>query len=121
MPLTSYSQSLTVVGRVVSVDPINRSFKVKARSGDMFDAIVGSTTSYQVLTNLDMRSRDAVEDPSGVKRDDGVAFALQKYVVRDRPVVVNGIYQEDGDQQRYPTSYPPGVCALLASVQTAST
>lgn len=101
MPHSRFNQSLTIAGVVVSVDEANPSFSVRVRSGDVFEAVVGPTTSYQVLTNLDLLSRDRVEDPPGAVRDDDVLFSLQKYVVRDRPVLVNGVYQEDGDRRRY--------------------
>ena len=65
MSLKSYNQSLTVAGTVVAVDLSKLSFSLRARrGGDVFEAIVGPTTAYQVLTNLDLQERDRVEDPS---------------------------------------------------------
>ena len=101
MSHTRFNQSLTIAGVVISVDVTRPSFSLRVRSGDVFEAVVGPTTSYQVLTNLDLLSRDRVEDPPEATRDDDVLFSLRKYVVQDRPVFVSGVYQEDGDQRRY--------------------
>jgi len=70
---------------------------VLARSGDTFEALVDPTTYYQVLTNLDLLSRDWVEDPGNLPSGtSGVIFNLKKYIVEGRPVFVSGIYQENG-------------------------
>ena len=67
-----------------------------ARSGDPFEALVGPTTNYQVLTNLDQLSCDRVEDPANLPSGtSGVIFNLKKYIVVGRPVFVNGIFQEN--------------------------
>ena len=100
MSLNGYSQMLTVGGIIASVDPGRKSFSVEARSGDTFEAIVGSETQYRVLTNLDAMDRDRVPDPD-IARDDHIDFNLQKYVVAGRPVFVRGIYQENGTSRRY--------------------
>ena len=95
--LNSFTQTLTVAGSVVSIDEANSSFTVLARSGDTFQVLVGPTTYYQVLTNLDLLSRESVEDPANLPSGtSGVNFNLKKYIVEGRPVFVNGIYQENG-------------------------
>jgi hypothetical protein len=101
MSFESYTQSLTVAGVVVAVDAAKRSFRLEARTGDLLDVAVGPTTYYQVMTNLDVLGRDRVKDPEGVARDDGVAWALQKYVVAGRPLFVGGLYQSHDGRQRY--------------------
>ena len=102
MPLNGYNQGLTVGGTIVSVDPGRQLFSVEARSGDTFEAIVGRETNYQVLSNLDAVDRNRVPDPQGVARDDdNIVFNLQKYAVPGRPVYIRGIYQENGNSQRY--------------------
>ena len=112
--LNSFTQTLTVAGSVVSIDEANSSFTVLARSGDTFEALVGPTTYYQVLTNLDQLSCDRVEDPANLPSGtSGVIFNLKKYIVVGRPVFVNGIFQENGGaycfQARtvYPTCRQP--------------
>ena len=102
MSLKSFTQLLTIAGTVPG-DPGPSSFKLESRSGDVFEVNVGPTTSYQVLTNLDVLGRDRVtkEPPASVPRNDPVAFALAKYVDAGRPLVVSGLYQSDGGADRY--------------------
>ena len=102
MSLKSFTQLLTIAGTVQG-DPGPSSFKLESRSGDVFEVNVGPTTSYQVLTNLDVLGRDRVtkEPPASVPRKDPVAFALAKYVDAGRPLVVSGLYQSDGGADRY--------------------
>lgn len=99
MALSSFYQELTVTGSVVAVDPDKPSFSVKARSGDVLEVMVGTTTWYQMLSNLDNLGRDRVPDPEGVAQDDRVRFNLQKYVELNRPVTINGVAYADGDGQ----------------------
>ena len=103
MPLNSFAQTLTVAGTIVSVDPAGRSFSFKARNGDTFEAFVGPTdsTNYQVLQNLDNLDRDRVPGPERAPGDDDIVYNLRKYAEAGRPVVVSGIYQENGSGQRY--------------------
>src|SRR5512144_1330332 len=101
VPHKGFNQSLTISGVVTSVDVARPSFSVRVRSGDVFEAIVGPTTSYQVLTNLDLLSRDRVEDPPEAAGDGEVPFSLRKYVVQDRTIHVTGVYQAAGDRRRY--------------------
>jgi len=103
MPVRDFNQSLTVAGFVTEVraDKGEPAFLLQARSGDVFKAVVGPTTNYQVLTNLDKIDRDRVKDPDDVARDDDIIFKLQKYIRLKRVVFVSGIYQENGNQQRF--------------------
>lgn len=102
MALHGFNQTLTVAGSVVSNNSAKPSFTVKARSGDLFEAIVGPTTYYQVLTNLDNLPRDRVPAPDGLRRDDDpVVFDLCRYAEPGRTVFVTGIYQENGGHQRF--------------------
>jgi mannose/cellobiose epimerase-like protein (N-acyl-D-glucosamine 2-epimerase family) len=101
MPLSRFCQTLTVAGAVIAVDAGKPSFSIRARSGDVFEAFVGPSTYYQVMTNLDILGRDRVDDPAGVTRTDDVTFNLQKYLQTGRPVFVSGIYQENDNRQRF--------------------
>jgi hypothetical protein len=67
-----------VTGLVVQVDPNKPSFNIRARSGDVFEVMVGPPTWYQMLSNLDNLGRDRVPEPQGVAGDDGVRYSLQK-------------------------------------------
>jgi mannose/cellobiose epimerase-like protein (N-acyl-D-glucosamine 2-epimerase family) len=101
MGLNSFYEELTVTGSVIAIDVDKPSFSIKARSGDIFEAIVGTTTWYQMLSNLDNLGRDRVPEPEGVSREDGVRYSLQKYIQVNRPVTVNGVAYSDGERQRY--------------------
>ena len=101
MSLNNFNQTLTVAGTIV----LRRSKQAvvfdRGAQRDTFEAVVGRETYYQVLSNLDGLDRNRVPDPQGVARDDGVVFNLHKYAVPGRPVFVRGIYQENGNSQRY--------------------
>ena len=82
MSLSSFNQTLTVTGTIVSADPDNPSFSIEARSGDIFQAVVGRETYYSVLSNLDRLDRNRVPDPQGVAQRPHVVFNLHKYPSR---------------------------------------
>jgi len=90
-----------VTGSVVGIDLAKPSFSVKARSGDVFEALVGPTTWYQMLTNLDKLGRDRVPDPEGGRSGNGVRDGLKRYIQVNRPVTVSGVICEDDEKQRY--------------------
>ena len=101
MALRYFNQTLTIHGVVTSVDPRKPSFSVQARSGDTFEAFVGPTTYYQVVSNLDNLARDRVPEPQDVDRNDEVRYNLTKYIQTKRPVTVTGVWQEDGNETRF--------------------
>lgn len=101
MPLRSFNQTLTVAGSVVSIDEAKPSFSVLARSGDVFEAAVGPETYYSVVTNLDNLDRNRVPQPVGADGKSAIVRNLLRYAVKDRPVVVIGIYQENGGEPRF--------------------
>ena len=101
MSLSNFNQTLTVAGTIVSADPSEAVVLDRGAERDTFEAVVGRETYYQVLSNLDGLDRNRVLDPQGVAGDDGVVFNLHKYAVPGRPVFVRGIYQENGNSQRY--------------------
>ena len=101
MAFSSFYQQLTVIGSAVAIDPDKPSFSIKARSSDVFEAVVWPTTWYQMLSNLDNLGRVRVSDPAGVGREDSVRFNLQKHIQLNRPVTVNAVTYIEGNQQRY--------------------
>ena len=58
MSLAGFNQTLTVAGSVVSIDQAKPSFSLRARSGSMFEMVVGPETYYSVVTNLDGLDRN---------------------------------------------------------------
>ena len=103
MSLSSFNQTLTVTGTIVShdPDPENPSFSIEARTGDIFQAFVGPETYYSVVTNLDGLDRNRVPEPQGVSGDNPVLYNLHKYAASPRPVSVLGVYQHHENQERF--------------------
>jgi mannose/cellobiose epimerase-like protein (N-acyl-D-glucosamine 2-epimerase family) len=112
MALKGLNVSVTVAGKVISIDPDNHAFSLQARSGDIFVTSVGATTYYQVLSNLDGLWRDRVADPEAVNDEDSVSYNLRKYLRPDTPVFVEGIYQANEDR----TGYEARTVHLMSSV-----
>src|SRR5271157_6436400 len=101
MSLKGFNQTLTVAGKVTSIDPQKPSFSLRARSGDVFEAVVGPETYYSVLANLDGLDRDRVEEPQDAPGESGIVRYLRKYAHTDRTLVVVGIYQQNGSAERF--------------------
>jgi len=105
MGLRSFNQTLTVAGVVGSIDAQGLAFSLNARTGDVFRVSVGPTTYYQVVSNLDNLNRDRVPPPGGVADPtnavEGIRYNLLRYIQTDRPIVVTGLWQENGDDVRF--------------------
>ncbi len=101
MSLHGFNQTLTVAGTVISIDPQKPSFSLRARSGDVFEALVGPETYYSVLTNLDGIDRNRVEEAQVAPGESGILHNLRNYASVDRHLVVVGIYQENGEAERF--------------------
>jgi hypothetical protein len=102
MPLNNYYQTLTVMGAVIARDDDALTFSVQARSGDVFQAVVGPSTYYTVMSNLDDLNRDRVPNPDGLEwSDNPPKYDLVKYIQLQRPVTVTGLYYEHGGKQRF--------------------
>jgi mannose/cellobiose epimerase-like protein (N-acyl-D-glucosamine 2-epimerase family) len=100
MTLNSFNQTITIAGTIKKLDPSKPSFAIEARSGDVFEAVVGSETQYSLLPNLDGLDRNRVPEPKVVGVD-GPVYNLNKYAVPGRPVSVRGIYQQNGNAERF--------------------
>ena len=61
-----FNTSLTIMGRVVSIDPPSHSFQIQARSGDLFPTYVNLETQYTPISNLDGLSLDRFTNVPGV-------------------------------------------------------
>jgi mannose/cellobiose epimerase-like protein (N-acyl-D-glucosamine 2-epimerase family) len=101
MSLSSFNQTLTVGGSVVSIDEAKPSFRLRARSGDVFEAVVGPETSYNVMTNLDGLDRNRIPEVRGGPGESGILLNLRRYSFVGRPVFVTGIYQQNGGAERF--------------------
>ena len=101
MALNSFCQVMTVLGTVVTVDEPADSFRLKTRSEDVFDTFVGPETRYQVVSNLDAIDRDRVKEIQAQGAENEIQRQLRKYVEQGRPVLVRGVYQENGGLTRF--------------------
>ena len=101
MPLNAFNQTITIAGSVIAVDEAKPSFSLRARSGDVFEAVVGSETYYNVMTNLDGLDRNRVPEARGGPGESGILLNLRRYAVVGRPVFVVGIYQQSGGAERF--------------------
>lgn len=97
-----FTRSTTLMGTVTDVntnstDPF---FTLRCRSGDTFIIHVSSQTVFGVLTNLDELNRDRVPKPPNFNQDDP-SEKMRKYLHPDALVVIQGIYLEHDDLQRF--------------------
>jgi mannose/cellobiose epimerase-like protein (N-acyl-D-glucosamine 2-epimerase family) len=94
-----FNLSTTLTGTITDKDTEKAEFRIKCRSGDEFLVSVGSETQFVFLQNLDGVSRDRVSTPEGYSGTP--SDRIDKYIQRDRLVVLQGIYQEDNDKKRF--------------------
>ncbi len=95
---TSYMNDLTVMGRVQSIDTATASLVVKARSGDTFEAFLGTNAVISVLTNLDGQNNDPYRNSPGAA---SLGDNLARYVSVGQLVIVEGLQMEDAGRSRY--------------------
>ncbi len=88
-----FTNYLTLMGRVVSVDPDLGAFTVRCRSGDEFRTFVSSETNFRTLTNLDGLDRDRMPIPESYRPGE-LSDRLKKYVHTGHLLALQGIYQE---------------------------
>jgi len=100
--MKDYSQTMTIGGRITSIDAPSRAFALQARSGDVFHVVATDTCWFWVMTNLDDVNRDSVPPPEpGPEGEDGVSYNIRKYLSLDQYVVVEGTYMENGDKKLF--------------------
>lgn len=92
------AETITLAGNVVSVDEENSAFSIRTRSGDVIDVQVGSTTYYEVLTNVDGVSRNRM-----VSADAAMANVRDLYpcIAQGTLVYLRGVHQQYGDLERF--------------------
>jgi mannose/cellobiose epimerase-like protein (N-acyl-D-glucosamine 2-epimerase family) len=98
--MQSYTQNVMIMGTVKRIDPGRCCFEVKLRSGDVITCNVhgDDRTQFAVLTNIDGLNRDRIPAPPRFN-DKDMREKLAKYLQPETLVVVDGVYQENGDRQ----------------------
>ncbi len=93
-----FTNDLTVMGHVISMNVATASIQVRARSGDVFEAFIGPQTWFYVLTNLDETSHDWWRNQPGPAN---VGDALARYVRMGDLILVDGIQLQDAGRVRF--------------------
>ncbi|MDX2084747.1 MAG: N-acyl-D-glucosamine 2-epimerase [Candidatus Melainabacteria bacterium] len=95
-----FTQSTTLMGTIKpgSIDLDTQTFRLICRSGDEYKVNIGPNTFFQMMQNLDGLDRDRIPSPEGTFAND-VARGMAKYLKEDALIVVQGIYQEHGNQE----------------------
>ena len=98
--LGNFTQHMTIMGTVVSVDPSGAtpSFTLKTRGGDVVKATIAEDTFFQVLRNLDGLDRDRFAAPVDSQAQ-GLGAKLAKYAIPGRLIAAEGIYQVHGGRE----------------------
>lgn len=97
--MKQFTLSTTLMGSVTDIKEEEAAFRIKCRSGDEFSVCVGRETQFQSLQNLDGVNRDRFPTPEGFSWNP--SQLIRKYIQRDRLVVLQGVYHEDGDNRRF--------------------
>ncbi|MHB9073235.1 MAG: AGE family epimerase/isomerase [Desulfobaccales bacterium] len=96
------TQSMTLMGKVTSVNPADTSFTLRCRSGDSFPIYVNSETTFGALRNLDELDRDRVPTPQDFPKDNpSPSDKLRKYLQTGALIIIKGIYMEHEEQKRF--------------------
>jgi hypothetical protein len=83
-----FTQSLTVMGHVVDVNPASLCFRLACRSGDVFEVHVGPNTDFRVVRNIDNLNRDR----NPLSGDAAPEDKLKRYVRGGRLITVHGVH-----------------------------
>ena len=91
----SYFQTTSLLGRVKSVDLAKHQFTLSLLTGDDMVVVVGPTTYYLVLDNIDGEDRNRVPDRAG-QGTDGMGRDMAKHLDMGRLISIIGIYSSNG-------------------------
>lgn len=95
---TRYTNQLTVMGTVQSIDPASACLTIKARSGDTFTGYLSTNTWIAVLQNIDGQSNDPYRNGPGAA---SVGENLARYLQVGQLVILEGIILMDSGKRRY--------------------
>ena len=96
-----FTQSMTLMGTVTSVDPANASFTLRCRNGERYPVYVHPETFFGVLRNLDGLGRDRVPTPEGIPSASNPSERVHKYIRPDALLVVQGIDVRHESESRF--------------------
>lgn len=94
-----FTQSTTFMGYVNEIKEQDSAFTIKCRSSEEFWVYVGRETQFQFMQNLDGINRDRYPNPEGFSGNS--SDLIRKYIQRDRLLVIQGVYLEDGVNRRF--------------------
>lgn len=94
-----FTQSLTVMGRVLDVDPTALRFTLRCCIGDTFEVHVGPNTEFRVLRNMDNLNRDRLATKK--LEDSPPSERLGWYVTPKRLIAVHGVQIRAGGRERF--------------------
>jgi mannose/cellobiose epimerase-like protein (N-acyl-D-glucosamine 2-epimerase family) len=93
------AEGITLAGIVTAVNPAQKIFNIRCRSGDEFQILVKQQTNYQVLTNVDNVNRDRTPASKTSAEDvDHVARQLERYVQDGALIFIRCVYQRTVEQ-----------------------
>lgn len=99
---SNFTQTMSLLGTVESIDPKGGAFVLRCRSGDIFDMQVSGTTSFSVVRNMDDLDVDRIANPKGYDpATAGVADQIGKYLKDGILVAVQGVEIEHGGTVRF--------------------
>lgn len=96
----SLAKAMSLTGAVLYGDPDNSTFTIVCRTGDQIEIEVTRETVFGTLENLDELDRDRIPRPAGFSPTDPRQL-IKTFIRLDRLVVVEGIYQKQGENTRF--------------------
>jgi mannose/cellobiose epimerase-like protein (N-acyl-D-glucosamine 2-epimerase family) len=95
-----FSASLTVLGKVKSVDPQHARCELALHTGDSLVVHFGNETNFSVLRNIDGVDRDKVPEPLEAQPTE-LGRRIAKYLTVGVPLYVRGVLQEHKGERRF--------------------
>jgi mannose/cellobiose epimerase-like protein (N-acyl-D-glucosamine 2-epimerase family) len=92
-----FTLNSTLMGTISEIEIENAKFQIRCRSGDIFWIRVGEETQFGLVKNLDGANRDRYPTPPEFSNTP--SDRVRKYIKPNHLVVVQGVYQEDGDRR----------------------
>lgn len=101
MAIDYFAHNLTLMGRVVSLDPSQFTFTIQLQNGQEQEIRVGVATEFKIIKNLDNLDLDRVPNPLGLPEEDQRSFYIRKYLKEQCLIATNGVYQHHRGSSLY--------------------